>query len=104
MMRWRVMAWAAAFAALAGLNTSAQEVMRPKVVVVTYFEVGNDTGDRPGEAQLWVERDHLDRVIEVPGMSHVVRANAEASEILAVVGPGQIRPATNLMALGYDKR
>ncbi|HEY8996864.1 MAG TPA: purine nucleoside permease [Edaphobacter sp.] len=80
------------------------EVLKPKVVVVAYFEVGADTGDRPGEAQLWIERDHLDRVIEVPGMSHAVRANADGSEILAVVGPGQIRPAVNLMALGADGR
>jgi purine nucleoside permease len=71
---------------------------------VAYLEVGNDTGDRPGEAQFWVERDHLDRVIEVPGMTHVVRSNADGSEILAVVGPGQIRPAANLMALGFDRR
>lgn len=80
------------------------EVLRPKVVVVAYFEVGADTGDRPGEAQLWIERDHLDRVIEVPGMTHVVRASADGAEILVVVGPGQIRPAVNLMALGSDSR
>lgn len=83
---------------------AASPVLSPKVVIVTYFEVGNDTGDRPGEAQLWVERDRLDRVIEVPGMSHNVRANEDGSEILVVVGPGQIRPAVNLMALGSDPR
>jgi purine nucleoside permease len=103
MVRVRVVL-AAGFSAWACLSAAAQEVMRPKVVVVAYFEVGKDTGDRPGEAQLWVERDHLDRVIEVPGMTHHVRANADGSEILAVVGPGQIRPAANLMALGYDGR
>jgi purine nucleoside permease len=80
------------------------QVLRPKVVVVAYFEVGNDTSDRPGEVQLWVERDHLDRVIEVAGMTHAVRANADGSEIAVVVGPGQIRPAVNLMALGHDAR
>jgi purine nucleoside permease len=96
---------AALGAFIAGSSLSvAAEVLKPKVVVVAYFEVGADTGDRPGEAQLWIERDHLDRVIEVPGMSHVVRANADGSEILAVVGPGQIRPAVNLMALGADAR
>jgi purine nucleoside permease len=79
-------------------------VLRPKVVVVAYFEVGDDVGDRPGEVQLWVERDHLDRVIEVAGMTHSVRANADGSEIAVVVGPGQIRPAVNLMALGHDGR
>lgn len=83
---------------------AAEPVLRPKVVIVVYFEVGNDTGDRPGEAQLWIERDHLDRVIEVSGMTHPVRMNADGSEIAVVVGPGQIRPAVNLMALGADPR
>jgi len=49
------------------------QVIRPKVVIVVYFEVGKDTGDMPGELQFWVERDHLDRVIDVPGMSRSVR-------------------------------
>jgi purine nucleoside permease len=31
-----------------------------------------------------------------------VRANADGSEIALAVGPGQIRPAVNLMALGFD--
>ena len=34
-----------------------------KVVVVTMFERGEDTGDTPGEFQLWVEREHLDQVL-----------------------------------------
>ena len=80
------------------------EVFRPKVVVVTYFEVGKDTGDRPGELQYWVERDHLTRIIEVAGMTHAVRANQDASEIAVTIGPGNIKPGVNLMALGADPR
>jgi purine nucleoside permease len=79
-------------------------VFRPKVVVVTYFEVGQDTGDRPGELQYWVERDHLTRTITVLGMTHAVRANADASEIAVTIGPGNIKPGINLMALGADAR
>jgi len=37
-----------------------------KVVVVTMFERGEDTGDAPGEYQLWVEREHLDEIIPLP--------------------------------------
>lgn len=85
------------------LNTPA-EIMYPKVVIVTFFEVGADTGDRPGELQYWAERDHLDRVIEIPGMTHPVRANAAGTEIAVTIGPGDIRPAINLMALGADTR
>lgn len=82
----------------------AEEVLRPRVVIVTYFEVGEDTGDRPGELQYWVERDRLDRRIEVPGMTRAVRANAAGTEIAVAVGPGNIKPGVNLMALGSDPR
>jgi len=77
-------------------------VLRPKVIVVVYFEVGKDTGDTPGELQFWVERDHLDRVMNVPGMSRAVRATADGSEVAMAVGPGNIRPGVNLMAFGLD--
>jgi len=78
--------------------------LRPKVVIVGYFEIGADTGDRPGELQYWVERDHLDRAIPVPGLSRAVRANVDGSEIAIAIGPGNINPAVNLMALGSDPR
>lgn len=82
----------------------SSDVIRPKVIVVTYFEVGQDTGDRPGELQYWVERDHLTRTITVSGMTHAVRANADSSEIAMTIGPGNIKPGINLMALGADAR
>ncbi len=88
---------------LAGQLVNAQSI-RPKVVVVTYFEVGEDTGDRPGELQYWVERDHLDRKIEVPGMTRAVRANASGTEVAVAIGPGNIKPGINLMVLGADPR
>jgi len=86
------------------IHAQPTPIFRPRVVVVTYFEVGRDTGDRPGELQYWVERDRLTRTIEVPGMTHPVRANENASEIAVTVGPGNIRPGVNLMALGADPR
>jgi purine nucleoside permease len=79
-------------------------VIHPRVVVVAYFEVGADTGDQPGELQFWVERDHLDRIIQVPGMSRTVRANADGSELAITIGPGNINPAVNLMAFAADLR
>jgi purine nucleoside permease len=87
----------------AAAQTGAKaQVIQPEVVVVVYFEVGKDTGDTPGELQFWVERDHLDRVIDVPGMSRSVRANADGSEIAMAIGPGNIRPGVNLMAFGLS--
>ena len=37
-----------------------------KVVVVTMFEIGEDTGDQAAEFQLWKERRNLDQVFEFP--------------------------------------
>ena len=34
-----------------------------RVVVVTTFELGNDTGDKPGEFQAWAERLPLPQTI-----------------------------------------
>jgi purine nucleoside permease len=94
--------WGCAPRNAAAQTDAKTSVMRPKVIVVVYFEVGKDTGDTPGELQFWVERDHLDRVIDVPGMSRAVRANADGSEIAMAVGPGNIRPGVNLMAFGLN--
>lgn len=33
-----------------------------KVVVVTMFELGGDTGDEPGEFQYWVEGEKLEKI------------------------------------------
>ncbi len=91
--------WVASLGSLPGL---AQGVIRPKVVIVGNFEVGADTGDVAGELQLWVEREHLDRVIQVPGAFHPVRANADGSVIALITGAGNIHPAVSLTALGLD--
>src|ERR1700693_6458759 len=48
-----------------------------KVVVVTMFERGEDTGDAPGEFQLWVEREHLDHVVALPSGYHHLRLNKD---------------------------
>jgi purine nucleoside permease len=93
-------------AGLLFLNFSfaAEPLLRPKVVVVTMFEIGADTGDTPGEFQLWVEREKLDRVIPLPAGYHSVRANADGSVIAIVTGMGNTNAATSIMALGLDPR
>src|SRR5258708_7246650 len=80
------------------------EVLKPRVVVVTMFEQGADTGDAPGEFQFWVEREHLDRVIPLPAAFHDVRANADGSIIGIVTGGGNTNAAATIMALGLDPR
>lgn len=74
-----------------------------KVVVVTMFERGEDTGDVPGEYQLWVEREHLDQVIDVPAGYHHVRMNKDG--VLGMLtGVGTAKAAASVMALGLDPR
>jgi purine nucleoside permease len=72
-----------------------------KVVVVTMFERGEDTGDTPGEFQLWVEREHLDQIVAVPAGYHHVRLNKDG--VLGMVtGVGTAKAAASVMALGLD--
>ncbi len=67
------------------------------------FETGDDTGDKPGEFPLWVEREHLDRVIEVPAAFHHVRMNGDG--VLGMLtGVGTARAAASVMAVGLDPR
>ncbi len=83
---------------------ASAEVLRPKVVVVAMFEIGEDTGDRPGEFQLWVEREKLDRVLPFPAGYRNLRTNADGSVLGLVTGVGNTNAATGIMALGLDPR
>jgi purine nucleoside permease len=74
-----------------------------KVVVVTMFEVGADTGDQPGELQYWVERDHLDRIYPLAAGYHAVRMNGDG-EMAVLTGQGTAHAAATIMALGLDPR
>jgi purine nucleoside permease len=83
--------------------TAKQRPIRVKVVVVAMFEVGNDTGDTPGELQYWVERDHLDRSYHLPAGYHALRMNGEG-EMAVLTGQGTAHAAATIMALGLDPR
>lgn len=74
-----------------------------KVVVVAMFEAGADTGDRPGELQYWVERDHLDHIYPLPAAYHDVRMN-DRGEMAVLTGPGTAHAAATIMAVGLDPR
>lgn len=81
----------------------ADDPIAVKVVVVTMFERGADTGDQPGEFQYWVEREKLDRVIPLPQAYHDARMNREG--VLGIVtGVGTAKAAATIMALGLDPR
>src|SRR5260370_41911568 len=77
--------------------------IRIKVVVVTMFERGEDTGDTPGEYQLWVEREHLDQIMALPAGFHHVRLNKDG--LLGILtGVGTAKAAASVMAIGLDPR
>jgi purine nucleoside permease len=77
--------------------------IQTKVVVVTAFERGEDTGDAPGEFQLWVEHEHLDQVLPLPSGYHHVRLNKDG--VLGLVtGVGTAKAAASVMAVGMDPR
>jgi len=84
-------------------NRSKDPPIPIKVVVVTMFEAGADTGDRPGELQYWVERNHLDQILPFPQAYHDLRTNGDG--VLAVLtGMGTAKAAGSIMALGLDPR
>src|SRR5262252_5907335 len=91
-------------ALLAAVCAAAGEKPIPvKVVVVTMFERGADTGDQPGEFQYWVERSHMDRVIPFPQGYHDLRMNRDG--VLALLtGVGTAKSTAAVMALGLDAR
>ncbi|MHC0612328.1 purine nucleoside permease [Komagataeibacter oboediens] len=75
-----------------------------KVVIVTTFENGADTGDKPGELQLWAEREHLSEKIDFPGGVHSILSTPDHSVIAVVTGMSLVNAGTSIMALGTDPR
>lgn len=99
----RILASLFAFTAFAATVSAGPQPIAVKVVVVAMFEMGNDTGDDPGELQYWVERDHLDRIYPTPAAYHPVRMNADG-EMAVLTGPGTAHAAATIMAVGLDPR
>ena len=88
---------------LAGMAHAKPRPIPVKVVVIAMFEQGADTGDTPGELQYWVERDHLDKIYELPQGYHAVRMNSQG-EMAVLTGPGTAHAASTIMAVGLDPR
>lgn len=97
------------------IAASAQEPASPapwhiRAVVIATFEVGKDTGDVPGEYQFWVEREHLDEVVDFPGGAqlpagqHALRTNKEHTVLGMLSGTTLVNSTASMMALGLDPR
>jgi purine nucleoside permease len=93
-------------ACLCAATAHAQESKKipVRVVVVTTFELGNDTGDKPGEFQAWVERLPLTQTLPFPLGNHPLRYNPDKQVLGVVTGEGSLRGTASIMALGLDER
>ena len=94
----------AASLATTGVATAQEKPWPIKVVIVTTFEPGEDTGDIPGEFQYWVEREHLDEKIDFPGGVRALRVNKSHDILGIVTGMTLSNAGPSMMALGLDPR
>jgi len=110
-MRIRILVFALLAASF--LSAHAQSPQKPwpiRAVVIATFEVGNDTGDTPGEYQFWVEREHLDEVLDFPGGpslpsgQHALRTNKDHTVLGMLSGTTLVNATASMMALGLDPR
>jgi purine nucleoside permease len=87
----------------AGNLPTPDHPLKVKVVVLTTFEIGADTGDTPGEFQFWVERRKMNTVIPLTSAYHNVRTDG-TGVIATVTGMATANAASSVMALGTDPR
>jgi purine nucleoside permease len=98
---------AAVLAMMATVSSGATTAVPPipvRVVVVATFELGEDTGDTPGEFQYWVERLPLMQTLPFPAGQRALRYNPQKHILGVVVGSGSINSSASVMALGLDPR
>ena len=86
------------------ITSTAPEPIEVKVVVVTMFELGEDTGDKPGEFQFWKERQALNTRFAFPHSHHDIYMNTETGVMGIVTGMGTAKSTAAIMALGLDSR
>jgi len=85
-------------------ESSMDDKIPIRVVVVSMFEAGNDTGDAPGEFQYWVENLPLDHTLSFPQGYRDLRYNADKGVLGIVTGIGNIKAGVSIQALGLDPR
>ena len=102
-----------AFLAMFAITVCAQSPVKPwpiRAVVIVPSEAGKDTGDTPGEYQFWVEREHLDEVLEFPGGpnlpegQHALRTNEDHTILGLLSGASLANATASTMLLGLDPR
>jgi len=90
------------------LTSAAEDPIEVRVVVLVNFEIGDDTGDAPGEFQFWRERgldgEPLDDCLDLPFSTHDACLDRDHGLLATYTGLTQDRAAASVMALGLDKR
>jgi purine nucleoside permease len=97
---------AALWLGVAGVSPAAHAETKPipvKVVVLATFEIGEVTGDRPGEFQPWVEGVPLTQTITVPGLRHPARYSPKDG-VLGVMTDMRARARESVAALILSKQ
>lgn len=84
-------------------DVTASAPIPVKAVVVTMFEIGEDTGDQAAEFQLWFERRELDQVFPFAGY-HDLHFDSKNGVLVMVTGIGTARSTASVMMLGMDPR
>jgi purine nucleoside permease len=73
-----------------------------KVVVVSMFEIGEDTGDIPGEFQFWIERNEVEKIDAPLGWrDYYLR---EDGLLIMCTGGGITNATTSITTLALDER
>ena len=99
-----VMSLALVLSSYAFAQSHIEKRLPIKVVVVTTFEIGEDTGDSAGEFQNWVEKLPLPQVLPFPQGYHHLRYNPDKQVLGMVSGEGPSRTASSITALANDDR
>ena len=73
-----------------------------RMVIVTAFEIGADTGDKAGEYQAWAQV--MPQVLPFPAGFRHLRYDPAKQALLLSSGVGTNRAAASTMALGLDPR
>lgn len=92
-----------AMVACGGGTVAVAAPIEVKVVVVTMFEIGKDSGDTAGEFQLWHERQKLNERLPF-AHHHDLYLNRATGVLGMVTGMGTANSATAVMALALDPR
>ena len=85
------------------LQFAGDEPLLIKAVVVTMFEHGAPTGDRPGEMQLWVERYPFSQMLSFEGGVRPLWYSTDGV-LLICTGGGIANATASILALGVDAR